>query len=76
MVKKKEKEVSFEQLVSKNVKGINYIFLGVGLTIFIMNITAFLSFVKGPYDYFFFDLSVLCSVLIVLVATYNIYNNK
>lgn len=76
MVKRtKEKGKKIQEVLEGNIKNTNYIFLGVGLTMFIMNVTAFLSFVDGVYSYLFFDLSILSSMIIIIITCYNIYNN-
>lgn len=63
----------FGQMLRQNKTFINYIFLGVGLTLFFLNISTFMSFVHDmSYSKAFFNSSVFASILIVLVSVYNI----
>ncbi len=53
----------------RNQRNINYVFLGVGLCLLVMNITAFLGFVADlSYAKLSFNLSVFSSILVILVS--------
>lgn len=67
----------FATLLRRNKTFINYIFLGVGLSLFVVNIAAFMSFVHTmDYSKFLFNTSVFASMLIVLFSVYNVTVNK
>jgi len=74
---KKNAFSEFATLIRRNKTFVNYIFLGVGLTLFLINITAFMSFVHTmDYSKFLFNTSVFGSIFIALVAVYNITAKK
>ncbi|MFW6285696.1 MAG: hypothetical protein ACOC16_00835 [Nanoarchaeota archaeon] len=67
------KDQSMTEIIVKNHKKTNYIFLGIGLTLFVMNITAFISFVKDvSYDYMFFNTAIFSSIIIILMTVHYI----
>jgi hypothetical protein len=55
---------------------VNLVFLGIGLTLFLMNLSAFLSFLPRDYSEVFFDISIFSSILIIIIATYNLTKHK
>ncbi len=72
----KKKESGFLELIEKYKSSTNYIFLGVGLCLFAINISTFMSFIKTPdYSMVWFSLAILSSVLIILLSVYNM-NSK
>jgi hypothetical protein len=71
MVKNKRNKGSVGKILEKNHKRINYVFIGIGLTLFVMNITAFISYVKDlNYDFIFFNTAIFSSMILVLIAVY------
>ncbi len=72
----KNKDYTFAQVLAKK-KEIGYIFLGVGLALFLLNITSFITFVvTKSYPYILFDISVFSSILVIVYAIYEIHNSK
>ncbi|MEC8220782.1 MAG: hypothetical protein VX028_01810 [Nanoarchaeota archaeon] len=57
-------------------KKINAVFLGIGLTIFLINISSFLTYLPVEYSEIAFDISVFSSMIIILVAVYNLHEKK
>lgn len=57
-------------------KTISLVFLGVGLTLFFLNISTMLSYLPLKYSEIAFDLSVFSSMLIIIYATYNLHMDK
>ncbi len=55
---------------------INNVFLGVGLCLFLINISSFISFLPVNYSEFAFNVSVFSSMIIILVAVYNLHEKK
>ena len=73
MVKAKHKSAAVSKLIEENQKKANYVFLGIGVTLFVMNVTAFISFVKDmTYDFMFFNTAIFSSIIIVLISVYYI----
>lgn len=71
MGKTKQKREKVGKILEKNHKRINYVFIGIGLTLFVMNVTAFISFVKDlNYDFMFFNTAIFSSMILVLIAVY------
>lgn len=59
-----------------NAKEVGYIFLGVGLLIYVMNLATFMTFVQTQvYPYTAFNVSVFASVLVILYSVYLIEEN-
>lgn len=59
-----------------NKKKVSYVFLGIGLTLFLLNISGMLSSLPFSYNFTAFDISVFSSMLIVLYSTYIIHHEK
>lgn len=57
-------------------KVISTVFLGVGLTIFLLNISGFLSYLPKNYNITSFDLSVFSSMIIIIYATYVLHEEN
>jgi len=76
MEQKSKNYKSTLEIIKKNKKNVNYIFLGVGLTLFVLNLSSFISFVNKVYQYTTFDISVFGAMIIILLAVYNIHNTK
>lgn len=57
-------------------KKINSVFLGIGLTLFLVNISSFLAYLPSEYSELAFDISVFSSMIIILVAVYNLHEKK
>jgi hypothetical protein len=55
---------------------ISLVFLGVGLTLFFLNISTMLSYLPVKYSEIAFDMSIFASMLIIIYATYNLHMNK
>jgi hypothetical protein len=72
------KKPNITSMIDKNHKKVNTIFLGIGLTLFVMNLTAFISFVKDMnYDFMMYNTAVFSSMIIVLITVYyltEVYN--
>ena len=67
----------FGQLLRQNKTFINYIFLGVGLALFFINLVVFMSFVDTlNYSKYLFNISVFASIFIILVTVYNVTMNN
>jgi len=66
---------TFKSIFSDEIK-ISQIFLGVGLTLFLMNISSILSFLPKEYSYLSFDISVFSSILIIVYSVYIIHKHK
>jgi predicted tellurium resistance membrane protein TerC len=75
-MEKKTKEKDFEGLVNSNGKNVAFIFLGVGLAIFVLNIASFLLPYVVDYNYINFDISTFGAVIIILVSTYMITEGR
>lgn len=73
--KHKSKEVDFEEIL-KDTKTINLAFLGAGLMLFLLNISSFLAFLPKEYSFTAFDISVFSSILLILIAVYNLHSEK
>ena len=58
-----------------NTRNISLVFLGVGLTLFFLNLATFMSFLPEKYSFAFFDISVFSSMLIIIYSTYNLHSN-
>ena len=57
--------------IKMNNKTISYIFLGVGITIFVLNLASLLSFMPSSYSVIAFDVSVFASIIIILFSVYH-----
>lgn len=71
MVKK-----SFVPSVYRDERKVSFVFLGVGLTLFILNISAMMSFNPIKYSYYAFDISVLASMMIVIYTVYILHKDE
>lgn len=58
--------------IHKEEKTINVLFLGVGLTLFVINLGTMLSFMPTNYSNLSFNISIFGSILIVVYAIYRI----
>lgn len=65
-----------QKSVFQDKKVISYVFLGVGFSLFLLNISGLLSFMPGKYNVSAFDISVLSSMIIIIYSTYVIHNEK
>ncbi len=65
----------FEKALGDN-KTVSTIFLGVGLCLFLLNITSMLSFLPDKYSFTAFDISIFSSMVIVLFATYELHRKN
>lgn len=67
------KSNNIKSLLEKNHKKTNFVFLGIGLTLFVMNITTLISFVKDMnYNFMLFNVAIFSSMIIVLMSVYYI----
>ncbi len=58
------------------VRTVSYVFLGVGLSLFLLNISSFLAFLPSRYSAVAFDLSVFSSMIIVIYSVYILHHYK
>lgn len=65
---------SFKSLI-QDQKTVNLVFLGVGLILFMLNVSTLLAYLPVTYSYTLFNISVFSSMIVILVAVYNIHNN-
>jgi hypothetical protein len=67
---------SFSHLIEKEWRAISYVFLGIGLILFLLNISSLLGLTitlgAVEYSYLSFDASVFASVLLILYVVYNL----
>ena len=74
MKHKENRDESLASLLKNNKNAVSYIFLGIGLTLFMLNISTLLSFtLPGKYAFTPFDLSTFGSMIIIIAATYMIH---
>jgi len=71
----KEHIKKFEKVIS-NQKNVSLVFLGVGLSLFLLNISGILSFLPKSYSFTFFDVSVFSSMIIIIYSVYILHNEK
>lgn len=65
------KASNIKKILEKNHKRTNFVFLGIGLTLFVMNLTAFISFVKDMnYNFIMYNTAIFSSMIVVLMAVY------
>ncbi|MCA9459815.1 MAG: hypothetical protein KC550_04675 [Nanoarchaeota archaeon] len=72
----KQKSSNFDKDFEKSLgskKTISYVFLGIGLCLFFLNISVMLSFLPQTYSFTAFDISVFSSIIMVLFAVYNLH---
>ena len=69
MSKHKKALKDFNQALG-NSKTISYVFLGIGLTLFLLNLSTFLAFLPEKYSVTAFDISTFSSIIIIIYATY------
>ena len=74
MEKKAKNHKNLKEVIKYNKMNLNYIFLGVGLTLFITNITSLISFVNSAYSFSAFNVSIFSAILIIIMSVYNIFN--
>lgn len=64
------------QLLKKEWNSISFVFLGVGLVLFLLNLTAMLgltmTFGAFEYSYLGFDASIFSSILLILYVVYSL----
>lgn len=53
-----------------HTKEISLVFLGVGLVMFLLNISGMLAYLPDSYSHSAFNISVFSSMLIIIYATY------
>ena len=61
------------EAILKDRKTTNLVFLGVGLTLFMLNISSFLTYLPKEYSFTAFDISVFSSMVIILITVYNLH---
>lgn len=78
MVKNNNKKTdSLVQIIAKNHKRSRYIFLGIGLTLFVMNITTYISFVRDmSYSFALFNTAIFSAMILILITVYYIYEDE
>jgi hypothetical protein len=69
-MKKKE---SFLPQEFENIKNISLVFLGIGLTMFVLNITSYLSFLPAEFNVYLFYTSLISSAFIIGFSSYLLY---
>jgi hypothetical protein len=68
---------TFSEIISTNQHNIAYIFLGIGLALFVLNITSLISFAfSANYAYLPFDISTFASIVVILLCVNTIFNAK
>lgn len=72
MVKKKG---TIHELLSHR-KEVSLIFLGIGLVMFLLNISGLLAFLPKSYSFSAFNISVFSSMLIIIYSTYVLNSEK
>lgn len=51
-------------------KVVGYVFLGIGLSLFLVNISSFISLLPVAYAYLAFNLSIFSSMLLIIIAVH------
>ncbi len=69
------KEKSFSEVLGDH-KFVSRVFLGVGLALFLLNISSFLAFMPITYDYLAFTISLFNSMLIIIYSVYMLSQEK
>ncbi len=59
-----------------NNKNISLVFLGIGLSLFLLNISGLLAFLPVKYSFSSFDIPVFSSMLIILFSVYILHNER
>lgn len=76
----KSKKGSLSELLQREWKAVSYIFLGVGLTLFLLNISALLGLTIAngaiDYNYIGFDVSIFSSILLIVYIVYTLHEKK
>lgn len=62
--------------VSYTQRNISLVALGIGLTLFLINISGMLSELPLKYDAVAFDLSIFSAIFIIIYAVYNLHKIK
>jgi hypothetical protein len=57
-----------------DLKEVSLVFLGVGLTMFLLNITAMLVFIPEQYSFVAFDIAIFASIILILIPIYYLTN--
>ena len=65
----------FKDFIIKNEERVSYVFLGVGLTIFVLNIASLLTGLELEYKKNEFGISIFLSIVLI-VYTVKILTNK
>ena len=65
----------FEKALGDN-KTVSTIFLGIGLCLFLLNVTSMLSFLPNNYSFEAFYISIFSSMVIILFATYELHRKN
>lgn len=76
MANKTKEYKDLKHFIEKETLPITYVFLGVGLTVLIMNLSGILNFPANSYSFNFFNLSTFASILIIVFAVYKISSEK
>ncbi len=69
-MKSKNSLVKIKSANSISRREVSIFFLGVGIVMFFLNISTFLSFMPSSYSFFAFDISILTSMVLIIFTTY------
>ena len=75
----KHKTSNFDREFEKSLgskKTLSYVFLGIGLCLFFLNISVMLSFLPQSYSFTAFDISVFSSIIMILFAVYILHHDS
>ena len=55
---------------------ISLVFLGIGLTLFLLNVSGILAYLPKSYDITSFDISIFASMIMIIYATYMLHEEN
>ncbi len=70
------KHIKENKSIFADEKIISQVFLGIGLMLFLINISSFLSYLPYDYSYLSFDISIFSSILIIVYSVYVLDKNN
>lgn len=68
----KRESKSMGHLLEHNWTAVSYIFLGVGLLMFLLNITAMLSYLPERYSMIAFNISTFGSIILIIYVVHEL----
>lgn len=51
-------------------KTVSFVFLGIGLTLFLLNVSGILAYLPKSYNITLFDISIFSSMILIIYSTY------